>query len=274
VEQPIPLAVTAARRGARRPTDVPPEVLAGLVAGRPSVNHMEQIAMDAGALLARVIPEAAARADELRVPRFLDRMRAGARIAWDAYGENLFEVAAGWESDTARGWAAFAVPYVDGGVRQQLPLALRFADDSHFAVREWAWLGVRPSVAGDAATSVGLLAAHVGDASPRIRRFCSEVTRPRGVWSTHIVLFKKDPDACLPVLDPLAAAPERYVQNSVGNWLNDASRTAPAWVEGVCARWVAEHGSTVSYVCRRALRGLTRGAADSAAPRPRPATSK
>ena len=244
------------RRGARRPSEVPAAVLAALAGGLPSVNHMEQMAMDAGALLKLVAPEVAHRADELRVPRFLDRMRAGAAAVWDLYGEDLFEVSRGWESDTARGWAAFAVPRTGGGPRKALDLAVSYGDDPHFAVREWAWLGARPLVAADPRGAVALLTPWTGNLSPRVRRFCSEVTRPRGVWSVHIGLFKTAPGTALPVLDPLAGAPERYVRNSVANWLNDAARTAPRWVDGTCARWADEHGQATEYVRRRALRGL------------------
>lgn len=245
------------RRGARRPSEVPPEVLRALEAGQASVNHMEQMAMDAGALLAAVEPAAASRADELRVPRFLDRLRAGARIMWDVHGEDLFDAAAEWESDTARGWAAFAVPLASGGAERRLGLALRFADDPHFAVREWAWLGARPIVAADPALAVRVLAGSVRDPSLRIRRFCSEATRPRGVWSSHIPLLKARPGLGLPVLDPLAGEHERYVQDSVANWLNDAARTAPEWVLSTLKRWSAEHPDRSAYVARRATRGLT-----------------
>lgn len=251
-----PVADVAARRGARRPTDVPADLLLALAAGRPSVNHMEQMAMDAGALLATLEPSAAARADELRGPRFLDRLRAGADVVWDLHGEKLFDMAQNWESDTARGWAAFAVPRAPGGLEHQLQLALVFAEDPHFAVREWAWLGARPVVAANPSLAVDLLARSTGHVSPRVRRFCSEVTRPRGVWSAHIDAFKIRPECALPVLDPLAAAPERYVRDSVGNWLNDAARTAPRWVEDTCVRWRRQHGTAVDYVLRRGRRGF------------------
>ncbi len=254
------------RRGARRPTDVPPAVLSELEAGRPSVNHMEQMAMDAGALLTAVLPDAAAQADRLRVPRFLDRMRAGADVAWEVYGEALFDVAAGWESDTARGWAAFAVPRARGGPQRQLALAARIADDPHFAVREWAWLGVRPVVLAAPLLAVSTLAGYTLDRSPRVRRFCSEATRPRGVWSAHIPLFKASPEAGLPVLEPLAIAEERYVRDSVGNWLNDVCPSNPAWVHATCAQWGAIHGAQVDYVCRRATRGLRRVSTGSVPP--------
>lgn len=261
------------RRGARRPADVPPEILLLLEAGGESVNHMEQMAIDSGSLLAAVMPSAAERADELRCRRFLDRLRAGARIAWDLHGEDVFDVASEWESDTARGWAAFAVPFASGGLPRQLGLAMRFADDPHFAVREWAWLGVRPSVVSDPLRSVAILSEHTADESPRIRRFCSEVTRPRGVWSQHIQHLKDQPEAGLPILDPLATAPERYVQDSVANWLNDVARLKPGWVRDLCNVWLDRHGDTCAYIRRRACRSIRDDGAGCGPPRLAPAPS-
>jgi 3-methyladenine DNA glycosylase AlkC len=254
----------AVRVGARRPSAVPAEVLQALKAGRPSVNHMEQMALDQAALLKSIVPAAGARAPELRDARFLHRLRAGARIVWETYGEDLFDVAAGWESDTARGWAAFAVPLAGGGLSRQLSLSLKFADDDHFAVREWAWLGARPLVHSQLTAALDLLHVHTRDPSPRVRRFCSEVTRPRGVWSGHIDQLKSAPEMAFPLLDALVPAPERYVADSIGNWLNDASRTAPGWVIATCQGWRSKYPGSVEYVCRRGLRSLKRGGADSA----------
>ena len=46
----------APRTGARHPTGVPREVIVALETGQESVNHMEQIAMDMGNLLAWQFP--------------------------------------------------------------------------------------------------------------------------------------------------------------------------------------------------------------------------
>lgn len=247
-----------ARRGARRPSDVPVSVLAALESGAPSVNHMEQMAFDFGRLLAVVAPEAAIRAGEFRSPNFLARMRAGAIVLWEHFGAEVFDLCFDWTSDTARGWAAFAVPLTGRTLVEQLALASQFADDSHFAVREWAWIGVRPTVAADPVGAIRQLVPLAGHSSPRLRRFACEVVRPRGVWSVHIPTLKADPAVALPLLEPLVADSQRYVRDSVANWLNDASKHQPAWVAEQCARWTSVHGSDVEYVCRRAMRSLNR----------------
>ncbi len=218
---------------------------------------MEQMAIDFGRLLQRVVPSASHRAHELTSPRFISRMRAGAIIVWDEYGERLFDQAQAWSSDTARGWAAFAVPLGGRPLSEQLMLAQQFADDEHFAVREWAWLGVRPTVAVDPIHAVASLKPLTASPSPRLRRFASEVLRPRGVWSAHIALLKAHPEIGLPILEPLVVDHDRYVRDSIANWLNDAAKQRPTWVEEQCDRWVRSHGDDVSYVVRRATRSLS-----------------
>jgi 3-methyladenine DNA glycosylase AlkC len=250
--------VRSERRGARTPTDVPSTVLRQLEAGGvESANHMEQIAVDMGNLLASIFPGLADRSEELRRPRFLDRMRAGSRIVWEAFGERLFDEAPHWKSDTARGWAAFAVGVPVGlSIPERLELIRPFADDHHFAVREWAWLGMRPAIAEDPRKTLVELVPFVESDSAKLRRFASESTRPCGVWSIHIPLLKTQPWHAIGLLDSLASDMSRYVQDSVSNWLNDASRTQPVWVREVCERWLREHGAAVARVCRRAVRSI------------------
>lgn len=91
------------RRGARRLQDVPPGVLAELEAGEPSVNHIEQMAMNMSTLMRSAFPAFAHRSDELALPRFLDRLRHGGRILWEEAGPAAFELAMGASSDTVRG---------------------------------------------------------------------------------------------------------------------------------------------------------------------------
>jgi 3-methyladenine DNA glycosylase AlkC len=70
--------------------------------------------------------------------------------------------------------------------------------------------------------------------SENIRRYASENTRPRGAWCSHIKEFKQDLIPGLRILEHLKDDSSKYVQLSVGNWLNDAGKENPKWVKQVC----------------------------------------
>jgi 3-methyladenine DNA glycosylase AlkC len=252
---------SATRKGARHPTLVPQVVLRDLEAGAESANHMEQIALDMGNLLARQFPKLAARGDELRDIGLVARMRAGGRILFEELGTAPAGLdAACWSSDTTRGWAAMAVAHVPGlGIADRLGAMQPFADDPHFAVREWAWLSLRPHVLADLRGALDALEQWTGRESERLRRFASEVTRPRGVWSVHIAELKRNPALGLQVIEPLRGDASRYVQDSVGNWLNDAAKSEPRWVQATCDQWTATSASAATRrICRRGLRNVPR----------------
>jgi 3-methyladenine DNA glycosylase AlkC len=165
---------------------------------------------------------------------------------------------AGHSSDTVRSWAAFAVARSDrhGVLQNRLEAMSPFAADRHFGVREWAWLAVRPHVAAAPLAAIEILCGWTGSPDPNIRRFAVESTRPRGVWCEHIALLKSDPAVAEPLLAPLKADPARYVQDSVANWLNDASKTRADWVTEICRRWSADDHPATERIVGRAMRTL------------------
>ncbi|MBK4995332.1 hypothetical protein IAE39_003506 [Pseudomonas sp. S37] len=146
--------------------------------------------------------------------------------------QQVFEQCCTHPSDTVRSWAAFAQAHLSRAQppEEALLAQLRFARDEHFGVREWAWIALRPRLAQDLEATLALLGRHAADRDPLVRRFCIEILRPRGVWCEHIATLKQQPEIAEPLLVPHLAEAEKYAQDSVANWLNDASKTRPDWV--------------------------------------------
>lgn len=158
--------------------------------------------------------------------------------------------------DIVRGWMCFAIGFQELPFEMRLAQMLPFAKDVHFGVREWAWMALRGDVVTDFLTHRQTLEPLCLHPSPYIRRFVSELTRPRGVWCAHSALLKDTPWAGYGLIHPLRSDPHRYVQLSVGNWLNDAAKTHPDWVRDICAQWRQQGHSDTEFICKRALRRL------------------
>lgn len=161
-------------------------------------------------------------------------------------------------SDVVRSFACFAVAVRE---KRTLPQRLKaiqpLAADEHFGVRELAWMAVRPYLTADLDAAVPELAKWSLKRDANLRRFASEATRPRGVWCSHIDELKRRPERALPILEPLKADPSEYVRASVGNWLNDASKTRPDFVRDLCERWRRESPvAETEAICKKALRTL------------------
>jgi len=255
------------RKGARRMTDVPADVLADLNAGRAETRTLvEMYAVDMAGLLDRIVPglgpalnaEGGADGRSKGGTGITRRMAAAGRLLLDARGPAIIATLATHPSDTVRGWGAYALgAWDEPDLAERLARIRPFADDPHFGVREWAWLALRAWIAADIDQTIAHLTPWTAEASPKLRRFAVESTRPRGVWCKHIAALKADPARGLPLLEPLRADPDPYVQDSVANWLNDAARGAPDWVRELCARWRGDEASPATdRICRRALRSL------------------
>lgn len=249
--------------GASKMSDVPTDHLANLNAGRSEAKTLtEALVIDHRLLLAAAVPNASpalvadvAAAQGLGI---LKRMAAiGSALQQHLPTQPLAELAT-HPSDTVRGWWCFATAADPNLSPAELLIANSpRADDECFTVREWVWMALRPRLVIDLTASIALLEPWTRDPSPNVRRFASESLRPRGVWASHIKAFKEQPRLGESLLEPLRADPERYVQDSVANWINDAAKTNPEWARELCTRWVRESPcAATERIVTRAQRSL------------------
>jgi 3-methyladenine DNA glycosylase AlkC len=260
------------RKGAARIASISDEVLQALNEGAiPTANLNEFLAIDLGRLAPAVARDLGLEPGHERLQDTLVMLQAFkpmkrhglvSRALYDmtAQGHDPDAVAqrlVTHPSDVARCWACDWVRYSGWPLARQLQAQRRLAADPHFGVREMAWAAVRDAVMAELEDALALLLPWVSDADENIRRFASELTRPKGVWCAPIRVLQAEPQRALALLEPLRADPSRYVQNSVANWLNDASKTQGSWVESVCARWLHESPCEATrYIVRRARRTL------------------
>lgn len=266
------------RKGYNARAAIPPELRAALDAGlEEPLTLAEWLAVDAGKLLAAVLPAAglaehsealgdlARRAAEAGVMR---RQRAIAAALLEcvraaAAPQACYEYFAAHRSGVVREWAALmwsADPGYDLATR--LAAARRFAADASMNVREIAWSSFRPYLAEALDEALVLLVPWARDPDPNLRRCAIEATRPRGVWCAHIERLKRQPEIALPLLEAVRADDSRYVQLSLANWLNDASKHRPDWVRGLTERWLAESPPAATrWIVNHARRTLRKNGA-------------
>jgi 3-methyladenine DNA glycosylase AlkC len=263
----------AQRKPARRMAEIPPDVLAALNRGELETgNLVEWLATDQRELLRHVLPKAglARRVDEVLSPlaaiarptamqqtRLIGTALA-ALVEVSSAPRSPYQRLLRHRSDVVRNWVAFIVggqAHLDfsGQLTAIEPLAM----DRHFGVRESAWLALRPAIERDLEAAIERLSAWPAHEHEGIRRFASEITRPCGVWCNHLVRLKAEPVLALPILEPLRSDAAKYVRDSVGNWLNDASKSQPAWVRQLCRRWQRESKTAeTAYIVNKSLRTI------------------
>ena len=261
------------RKGARKPADVPADILALLNSGQvATVNLSEWLAVDQVALLKHFlteskVPEAVFQEISEGIQQLkkqtVNTVNESIGKGLCAYLESsdnevLFNEMSRHVSDTVRGWAVYVISFQQGlSLTDRLDAAKVFAADNHFGVRELAWLSMRPIMVEKLEESVKVMENWALSHDENVRRFASESLRPRGVWCAHINELKENPDQAINILEPLKSDTSKYVRDSVGNWINDASKTAPDWVEDLCERWEIESDTKeTKYIIKKGLRTL------------------
>jgi 3-methyladenine DNA glycosylase AlkC len=254
------------RKGAVRTASIPTEVLAGLHEGSlPTVNLVEWLAIDAPTLLEATVGQLGIKRPKILLQVARESASLGIVKRYHQIATALDEAEVSLpllsthRSDTLRCWAAFVAVKRSASLSSALEAVRPFALDDHFGVREIAWLAWRPQLASDVRAGLDLVTPWTKHPNENARRFASEATRPRGVWCEHLGELKAEPELAVALLNELKSDPSLYVRKSVANWLNDASKTQPRWVEQLCARWKAESKTAETiFITKGALRTLTK----------------
>lgn len=263
---------TVKRKGARSAKDITPAIKQQLDSGLiETANLVEWLAVDQRVLLKHLLQQSDRAAYLAPVLEKIDQLpKQTVNTINEAIGTGLFELAikqkdniflqslGNHPADLVRCWATYTIGKNEKlGIEKVLAQIQPFAADKHFGVREISWLAVRPKIAADIEKSIALLKAWTNHRDENVRRFATESTRPRGVWCEHIEILKQSPELGLPLLEPLKNDPAKYVQDSVGNWLNDASKTKPVFVQQLCDKWRKESDTkATTYIIKKALRTL------------------
>lgn len=265
------------RKGARKGTDIPHDVLFLLNQGKiESVNLTEWLAVNHMTLLRQVLPSVGLdhHLDGLTSKITQQKAESGMKAIrligqlldeWlqKENGEKQAEVLQAFThhvSDSVRCWVAYMNKHRLSTLEEKLAYIQPFAADHHFGVREIAWMSVRESLTDQLDQSIEHLTAWAKSKDENIRRFSVEAIRPRGVWTKHIESLKQEPMRAQPILDLLKSDPSTYVQDSVGNWLNDASKTQPNWVINLCEQWLKDSDTkATSRIVKKAKRTIVKG---------------
>ncbi|MDR2146304.1 MAG: DNA alkylation repair protein [Tannerella sp.] len=258
------------RKGAKSTKDIPKEILEQLNRGEiETANLVEWLAVDQRMLLENLLIRHGREKYLKPLLEQINRLKKQTvNTVNEAIGTGLLEqvnihkdsdflqTVSSHPADLARCWATYTVGKDETlSLEQMFQKIQPFAADSHFGVREIAWMAVRKRIAQNLNESISILARWTADSDENIRRFASEATRPRGVWCEHVEALKQSPEQGLPILEPLKSDKAKYVRDSVGNWLNDAAKTRPDFVKNLCKRW--EHESNTpetKYIIKKALR--------------------
>ncbi len=262
------------RKGARKVSDIPHEVLQLLNKGEiPTVNLTEWLAIDHVKLIEYCFPNIGISKEyiallvkkikALKKPTTMSITKLVGPLVYELYKDDIrypsiLEKLSTHTSDSIRCYAPYLISLNEKlSLHEKLNQSKDLISDKHFGIREVVWMALRPEIDKNLTVAISILSEWTSSENENIRRFTTEATRPRGVWCKHIEVLKENPEIGLPILESLKSDSSKYVQDSVGNWLNDASKTRPDFVIKLCNTWQKESDTTATQkIIKRAKRTI------------------
>ena len=262
------------RKGARKVQEIPEEVLDYLNEGAmETVNLTEWLAIDHVKLIKAVFPGFGVEQETIaqiskaialqKKPTAMSTTKLVGTMLYETYAnaegfDELIDRISNHTSDTVRCYATYLIGLNERlSINEKLEQSRELVADPHFGVREVVWMALRPEIEGNLDAALSILNTWTSNPNENIRRFTTEATRPRGVWCKHIDQLKEHPELASPILENLKLDTSKYVQDSVGNWLNDASKTRPDFVMELTEKWQSEAPSKETQkIIKRARRTI------------------
>jgi 3-methyladenine DNA glycosylase AlkC len=146
--------------------------------------------------------------------------------------------------------ARFGLDHFEASMHAQYELTQRFSAES----------SIRPFLVRYPEATYDRLLLWARDPNVHVRRLVSEGTRPLLPWAPRLRAFQREPEPVLGLLELLKDDPERYVQRSVANNLNDIAKDHADRVVEVCRRWRQDASEGRRWIIRHALRSLVKRA--------------
>lgn len=115
--------------------------------------------------------------------------------------------------------------------------------------------GVRAYLQADLKETLKMMKEWARSGNTHIRRLASEGCRPRLPWARKIPVLIEKPELTWPILEVLNTDPEKYVQKSVANHINDISKDHPDWIIEQLRAWDLSQPST-AWIVKHGLRTL------------------
>ncbi|WP_378174232.1 DNA alkylation repair protein [Aquimarina sp. SS2-1] len=258
------------RKGPRSLKDINPEVMDYINNGRiETVNLMEWLAVDQLKLLKLILEDldkshwydsfCEAVGNQKKPTANSNTKVIGSTFTQLTNDTTIIEYLSMHASDIPRCWAAQYYGAIEMSITERLHTMKPFAADTHFGVREVAILATKEYIIQDLDSAIMIFSNWIKNEDENIRRYAVEATRPIGVWTKKIDALKESPEKALDILEPLKSDTSKYVKDSLGNWLNDASKSRPDWVQKICNRWKKESNSKdTAYIIKKALRTINK----------------
>ena len=258
------------RKGARKAEDIPPKVLELLNTGViETANLTEWLATNQLKVLSTVLQKLEKEEWYSEFEEAVNSQKKisannNTRVIGKLFNKHIDNKAVATTlinhaSDVVRCWACWAVTTGNHSTKKLAVLIKPFAADKHFGVREVAIFATKEKLADDLESAIGILSTWTKSKDENVRRFVAEVLRPIGVWTKKVEALQKAPAIGLPLIEPLMSDPSKYVQNSVANWLNDASKSQPDWVRTICQKWKdVSNSKETAYIIKKGMRTINK----------------